>query len=172
MSAIRIDLLYVLAIASLLLSVAAAQPVSDSTKVYASLPSKIEIHVPDQYKSLQLLNCSPASQVSVAGGVEVKSNLDWSLNVAGSTSSGHMQGAESHELHNSMTARATGPASGPIDIPGTGSTPPAAALLSNILPGDYSGSSAIGLAFDQLFEWDDYADDNYQLTVTLTAGPV
>ncbi len=173
MNALKLCLWFVLPVVmAQLLSAAAAQPVSDSTRVYASLPSKIEIHVPEQYKSLQLQGCAPASQISVAGGVEVKSNLDWGLNVAGSTSSGHMQGAGSHELHNSMTVTALSPAGGPVAVPGTESLPPVAALLSSIAPGDYSGSSAIGLTFDQLFGWNDYADDGYQMTVTLTAGPV
>lgn len=173
MKALKLCLWFVLPIiVAQLLGLAAAQPVSDSTRVYASLPSKIEIHVPEQYKSLQLQGCAPASQISVAGGVEVKSNLDWGLNVAGSTSNGHMQGAGSHELHNSMTIMALSPASDPVAVPGTDSSPPAAALLSNIPPGDYSGSSTIGLTVGQLFGWNDYADDNYQMTVTLTAGPV
>lgn len=171
MKTIKLGLWVLLIIAALLLGLAAAQPVSDSTRVYASLPSKIEIHVPEQYRNLQLQGCAPASQISVAGGVEVKSNLDWGLNVAGSTSSGRMQGTGSHELHNSMTVTALVPAGGPIAVPGTGTSPPAAALLSNIAPGDYSGSSAIGLTFAQPFGWNDYADDNYQMVVTITAGP-
>jgi len=171
MKAIELCLLYALAAGSLLLSVAAAQPVSDSTRVYANLPSRIEINVPIQHQNLQLQNCTPASRISVTGSVEVKSNLDWDLDVAGSTSDGRMHGTENHELHNSMTVSALDPPGGPVDVPGTESSSPVAALLSNIIPGDYSGSSAIGLTFGQLFEWDDYADDSYQLTVTLAASP-
>jgi hypothetical protein len=171
MKAIELGLLYVIAATSLLLSVAAAQPVSDSTRVYASLPSRIEINVPTQHENLQLQNCTPANQISVTGSVEVKSNLDWNLDVAGSTSDGRMHGTGTHELHDPMTVSALVPSSGPVAVPGTESSPPSSALLSNVAPGDYSGSSAIGLTFGQLFEWDDYADDSYQLTVTLTAGP-
>lgn len=171
MKAIELGLLYALTAASLLLSVAVAQTVSDSTRVYASLPSMIEITVPTQHEDLQLQNCSPASVISVTGSVEVKSNLDWNLDVTGSTSNGRMHGTGEHELHNSMTVSALGPLGGPVAVPGTGSSPPVAGLLSSVPPGDYSGAGAIGLTFDQLFEWDDYADNNYQLTVTLTAGP-
>jgi hypothetical protein len=171
MKAIKLGLVYALTAASLFMSVASAETVSDSTRVYASLPSRIEIAVPTQHEDLQLQNCSPASETSVTGSVEVKSNLDWNLDVAGSTPYGRMLGTGSHELHNSMTVEALGPAGGPVDVPGTESSPPAVALLLNVAPGDYSGSSAIGLTFGQLFEWDDYADNNYQLTVTLTAGP-
>lgn len=171
MKAIKFGLLYALTAASLLSIVAASQPVSDSTRVYASLPSRIEINVPTQHEDLQLQNCSPARQISVTGSVEVKSNLIWNLDVAGSTPSGRMHGTGDHELHNSMTLVAQNPSGGPVFVPGTESSSPAVALLSNIAPGDYSGSSAIGLIFGQLFEWDDYADDGYQLTVALTAGP-
>jgi hypothetical protein len=171
MKAIELGLLYAIAATSLLLSVAAAQPVSDSTRVYASLPSRIEINVPTQHENLQLQNCTPANQISVTGSVEVKSNLDWNLDVAGSTSDGRMHGTGTHELHDPMTVSALVPSGGPVAVPGTESSPLSSALLSNVAPGDYSGSSAIGLTFGQLFEWDDYADDSYQLTVTLTAGP-
>lgn len=170
MKAIKFGLLYALTAASLLSIVAASQPVSDSTRVYASLPSRIEINVPTQHEDLQLQNCSPARQISVTGSVEVKSNLIWNLDVAGSTPSGRMHGTGDHELHNSMTLVAQNPSGGPV-CTWHRVILPAVALLSNIAPGDYSGSSAIGLIFGQLFEWDDYADDGYQLTVALTAGP-
>jgi len=171
MKAIELCLLYALAAGFLLLSAAAAQPVSDSTRVCASLPSRIEISVPTQHENLQLQNCTPASRISVTGSVEVKSNLNWNLDVAGSTPDGRMRSTENHELHNSMTVSAPGPSGGTVEVPGIQSSPSVVALLSDIAPGDYSGSNAIGLTFGQLFEWDDYADDNYQLTVTLAASP-
>lgn len=144
----------------------------DSTNVYASLPAQIEIQVPSQYENLQLMNCSPSSYGSATSGVEVRSNLNWSLNVAGSTATGHMIGSTGtplHELHSPMTVRSLDPAGGPVTIPGIDSSP--AMLLTNIAPGDYSGSSIISLTFEQFFGWNDYADDDYRLTLTLTAAP-
>lgn len=157
-----------------ILSGEAIAQVSESTRVYANLPAQIEISIPTQYKDLQMSGCEPAKQVSVPGAVEVKSNTNWGLTVAGSTSSGRMTGntgSPLHELHNSMTVQAQNLAGGPTTVPGTGSSPSAAAILTNIGPGDYSGTSIIGLTFQQLFAWSDYADDNYQITVTLTATP-
>jgi hypothetical protein len=167
----EICLITVLLAAFLMPGLAAAQ-VSDSTKVYANLPAQIEILVPNQYKNLQLQNCAPGGYATVGSGVDVKSNLNWCLNVAGSTASGRMAGSTgtpAHELHNAITVQATNPASSTVAVPGSGSTP--AALLTNVAPGDYSGSTAVALAFEQFFGWNDYADDNYQLTVTITASP-
>jgi len=152
----------------------ATAQVSESTTIYASLPAKIEVSIPSQYKDLQMDSCEPGKSASVAGGIEVKSNINWGLTASGSTSSGHMTGSSGspvHELHNLMTVRAPTPEGGPVSIPGTSSSPPAAAILSNIGMGDYSGASAIGLTFEQVFEWNDPADDGYQITVTLTAAP-
>jgi hypothetical protein len=152
----------------------AAADVSDYTTVYASLPAQIEISVPSQYKDLQMEGCSPDESISVAGGVDVKSNTNWGLTIAGSTPSGHMVGSASspvHELHNPMTIQAQSSPDGPVAVPGTDFSPPTAALLSNVGPGDFSDTSAIGLTFEQTFRWDDYADENYQITVTLTATP-
>ena len=159
---------------AIILSGWAVALVSDHTTVYASLPAQIEVSVPPQYKDLQMEGCSPDESISVAGGIEVKSNTNWGLTIAGSTSSGHMVGSAGspvHELHNPMTLQAQSSADGPVSIPGTGSSPPATALLSNVGPGDFSGTGAIGLTFEQPFRWDDYADENYQITVTLTAAP-
>lgn len=162
-----------LAAAVILCGLALAQ-VSESTKIYASLPAKIEISIPPQYKDVQMGSCEPDKSISVAGGIEVKSNTNWGLTVAGSTSSGHMVGSDGspvHELHSPMILRAQNPVGGPISIPGTNSNPPSTALLSDMGPGEYSGTNAIGLAFEQLFGWNDPADDSYQITVTLTATP-
>lgn len=159
---------------AVILSGCAVAEVSESTRVYANLPAQIEISIPAQYKDLQMEGCEPDEHVYVAGAVEVKSNTDWGLTVAGSTSDGHMVGSTGspvHALHNPMTIQAQSPAGGPAPIPGTASSPSATALLSSVGPGDFSGTSAIGLTFDQLFSWNDYADENYQITVTLTATP-
>jgi hypothetical protein len=168
----EICLITVLLAASLTPGLATAQ-VSDSTRVYASLPAQIEILVPDQYKNLQLQNCAPGGYATLDSGVEVKSNLNWCLKVAGSTASGRMvgsTGSPAHELHSAMTVQASNPAGSAVAIPGSGSTP--AALLTNVAPGDYSGPDAVALLFEQFFGWNDYADDNYQMTVTLAASPV
>ncbi len=162
-----------LAMAFVLSGWAAAQ-VSESTRIYASLPALIEITIPSQYKDLQMDGCEPGKSVSVAGQIEVKSNANWGLTVAGSTSSGCMVGSTGspvHELHAPITVRSQSLTSDPAAIPGTSSSPPTAALRSNIAPGDYSGTNAIDLSFEQLFGWNDPADTNYQITVTLTATP-
>lgn len=159
---------------AVILSGWAAADVSESTRVYANLPAQIEISIPPQYKDLQMEGCEPDKSISVAGGVEVKSNTNWGLTIAGSTASGHMVGGAGspvHELHNPMTVQAQSFAGGPVVIPGTSSSPSATALLSDVGPDDYSGTRAIGLAFEQPFGWNDYADENYQITVTLTATP-
>jgi hypothetical protein len=70
-----------------------------------------------------------------------------------------------------MTVRAQNSAGDPVSIPGTNSNPTSTALLSDMGPGEYSGTNAIGLTFEQLFGWNDPADDGYQITVTLTATP-
>jgi len=160
--------------AAVILSGWAAAQVSESTRVYANLPTQIEISIPSQYKDLQMAGCEPDKHVSVTGAVEVKSNTDWGLTVAGSTSDGHMLGSTGspvHALHSPMTVQAQNSAGGPVSIPGTDSSPSATALLSSIGPGDFSGTGAISLTFDQLFSWNDYADENYQITVTLAAAP-
>jgi hypothetical protein len=162
-----------LAVTIILDGLAAAQ-VSESTTIYASLPAKIEISIPPQYKDLQMDSCEPGKSLSVAGGIEVKSNENWGLTVAGSTASGHMMGSSAspvHELHSPMTVRTQSPEGSPVSIPGTSSSSPATALLSDVGPGDYSGTSAIGLSFEQFFGWNDAADSSYQITVTLTAAP-
>ncbi len=159
---------------AIILSGWAVAQVSDHTTVYASLPAQIEVSVPPQYKDLQMEGCSPDESISVAGGIEVKSNTNWGLTIAGSTSSGHMVGSTGspvHELHSPMTVQSPSFAGDPVVIPGTSSSPSAIALLSNVGPDDYSGTSAIGLTFEQPFDWNDYADENYQITVTLTATP-
>jgi hypothetical protein len=159
---------------AIILSGWAVALVSDHTTVYASLPAQIEISIPPQYKDLQMEGCSPDESISVAGGIEVKSNTNWGMTIAGSTSSGRMVGSAGtpvHELHSPMTVQAQSLGEGPIPIPGTGSSPTATALLSNVGPGDFSGTGAIGLTFEQPFGWNDYADENYQITVTLTAAP-
>jgi len=164
----------ILLAATIVLSGPAAAQASESTTIYASLPAKIEVSIPPQYKDLQMNNCEPGKSASVAGGMEVKSNINWGLTVSGSTSSGHMigsSGSPAHELRNPLSVRAQAPEGGPISIPGTSSSPPAAALLSNVGLGDYSEASAIELTFEQIFEWNDPADDGYQITVTLTATP-
>ncbi len=161
------------AVAVILSGWAAAQ-VSESTRVYANLPAQIEISIPPQHKDLQMDGCEPDKHIAVTGSVEVKSNTDWGLTVAGSTSDGHMSGSTGspvHTLHNSMTVQAQSPAGGPVSIPGTDSNPSTTSLLSSVGPGDFSGTGAIGLTFDQLFSWNDYADENYQITVILTAAP-
>ncbi len=157
-----------------ILSGSGASEVSDSTIIYASLPALIEIAIPTQYKNLQMDGCEPGKSVSVAGQIEVKSNANWGLTVAGSTASGCMVGSTGtpvHELHTPMMVRSQSLTSDPVAIPGTSSSPSTAALLSNVNPGDYSGTNAIGLSFEQLFGWNDPADANYQITVTLTATP-
>jgi hypothetical protein len=161
-----------LAAAVILCGLALAQ-VSESTKIYASLPAKIEISIPPQYKDLQMGSCEPDKSISVAGGIEVKSNTNWGLTVAGSTSSGHMVGSDGspvHELHSPMTVRAQNPAGDLVSIPGTNSNPTSTALLSDMGPAN-TRQNAIGLTFEQLFGWNDPADDGYQITVTLTATP-
>ncbi len=163
----------IFAVAMTLCGWGAAQ-VSESTRIYASLPALIEISIPDQYKDIVMDGCEPGKSVSVTCGVEIKSNSNWGLTVAGSTQSGHMIGSVTsvvHELHNPLAVSAKNPAGGPVSLPGTSSTPSEAALLSNAAPGDYSGADIIDLSFEQLFGWDDYADDNYQITATLTASP-
>ncbi len=147
---------------------------SESTRIYASLPALIEITIPPQYKDLQMDGCAPGKSVSVAGQIEVKSNEKWGLTVAGSTSSGCMVGSTGspvHELHTPMTVHSQSSTGNPVAIPGMSSSSPTAALLSNVDSGDYSGKNAIGLAFEQFFGWNDRADENYQITVTLTAAP-
>ncbi|MDM7913187.1 MAG: hypothetical protein QUS09_08835 [Methanotrichaceae archaeon] len=159
---------------AVILSGWATAQVSESTRVYANLPAKIEISIPAQYKDLQMEGCEPDKSISVAGRVEVKSNTNWGLTVAGNTSSGHMVGSTGspvHELHSPMTVQAQSFAVDPVVIPGTSSSPSSAAILSNVGPDDYSGTRAIGLIFEQPFSWNDYADENYQITVTLTATP-
>lgn len=155
---------------------AAAQgdPVSENTRIYASLPAMIEIAIPIQYKDLQMDDCVPGKSVSVAGKIEVKSNEKWGLTVAGSTASGCMVGSTgtpAHELHKPMTVRSQSLTSDSTAIPGISSSPPTAVIHSNIAPGDYSGTNAIDLSFEQSFGWNDPADTNYQITVTLTATP-
>lgn len=157
-----------------ILSVCAEAQVSESTRIYASLPALIEIAIPTQYKDLQMDGCEPGKSVYVAGQIEVKSNANWGLTVAGSTARGCMVGSTGtpvHELHTPMTVSSQGLASDPVAIPGTSSSPPTAAILSNVNSGDYSGANAIGLSFEQFFGWNDPADENYQITVTLTATP-
>jgi hypothetical protein len=152
----------------------AVAQVSESTRIYASLPALIEITIPSQYKDLQMDGCEPGKSISVAGQIEVKSNSNWGLTVAGSTSSGCMVGSSGspvHELHTPMTVSSQSLVVDPVAIPGTASDPPAATLQSNIDAGDYSGVDAIDLAYEQFFGWNDPADANYQITVTLTATP-
>lgn len=147
---------------------------SESTRIYASLPALIEIAIPDQYKDLQMDGCEPGKSISVEGQIEVKSNEKWGLTVAGSTSSGCMVGSTGtpvHELHMPMTVRSQISTGDPVAIPGTNSSSPTSNLLSNIDPGDYSGANAIDLIYEQFFGWNDPADENYQITVTLTATP-
>lgn len=152
----------------------AVAQVSESTRIYASLPALIEITIPTQYKDLQMDGCEPGKSISVAGQVEVKSNSDWGLTVAGSTSNGCMVGSTGlpvHELHTPMKVHSQSSTGDPVTIPGSSSSPPTAALLSNVNPGDYTGANAIDLSFEQFFSWNDPADENYQITVTLTATP-
>ncbi len=164
--------LYSILLAVAVLLSGATAYVSDSTNIYASLPSQIEILVPSQYESLNLQGCAPAAQATAASGVEVRSNLNWRMDMVGSTDNGHMMGSTgtpAHELHNSMKVTSSHSSGGSMDVPGSVSGP--VALLTDMEPGDYSGTSIIGLTFDQPFGWNDYADDNYQLTVTLTVSP-
>lgn len=156
------------------LLVAGAQSASDSTQIYANLPTQIEILIPEDLKDLQLQNCVPSQTASAEGGVEVKSNVDWSLTVSADTASGHMVGSTGsppHELRSPMNIQSQAPLGGPVTIPGTDSDPSAVSLLSGTSPGDYSGEDIIALLFEQPFEWGDYGNEDYGLVVTFTVGP-
>jgi hypothetical protein len=156
------------------LMVAGAQCASESTQIYANLPTQIDISIPEELKDLQLQNCVPSQTASAEGGVEIKSNVDWSLTVSADTASGHMVGSTGsppHELSSPMDIQSLAPSGGPVAIPGTVSDPSAVSLLSGISPGDYSGEDIIALLFEQPFEWGDYGNEDYGLVVTFTVGP-
>jgi len=161
-------------LAIVVLMIPVSQCASDSTQIYATLPTQLEISIPESLKNLELQNCIPSQKASAAGGVEVKSNVEWSLAVSGDTPNGRMvgsSGSPAHELLNPMTVQTTALAGGPVTIPGSESDPAAVALLSGVSPGDYSGTNIIDLQFEQPFEWSDYGNENYRLIITFVAGP-
>ena len=155
-------LIAILSSAIILFGPAAAQHTSDSARIKAVYPSKLELVIPME-EELQIQEASSGKDVKVSGNIIVRANVDWVLRVKG-----HYGGKMQKSTDTSVLLK------NQMRIQYTGTTPlPSEVVLTNNYKIYRKGSPGINVIptdFKQKFLWSDVPTE-YRTRVWFEIAP-